>query len=95
VAAYRTYEKGLGEVLASRRLDHYTAVCTAATASFAALSNLINAVEGSLRRPAHAGVAAAGAVAGIVRKVRPRGVKCRGGWPVYTPRAPAGTRAVP
>lgn len=46
--AYAVFEEGLADVLRSREFGKYTGVCAEATAAFAALSNLVNAVEAEL-----------------------------------------------
>ena len=63
--AYASFEEGLASVLRSRDFAAYNGVCAEATARFAALSNLVNAVEAELGEGA-----AAGGLAGLVRRVQ-------------------------
>lgn len=72
VATYRFFDEGLERVLGSsstgaksENMEGYSGVCAEATASFAALSNLVNAVEGLVKEQdkGHAAIAA------IIRKV--------------------------
>jgi hypothetical protein len=49
VSAYREFDEGLAGLLRSRQLRSYPSLCMDTTASFAALSNLVNAVEARLR----------------------------------------------
>jgi hypothetical protein len=72
VATYRFFDEGLERVLGSsssgaksENMEGYSGVCAEATASFAALSNLVNAVEGLVKEQdkSHA------AIGSIIRKV--------------------------
>jgi hypothetical protein len=65
--AYAAFEEGLARVLQSRDFAAYNGVCAEATARFAALSNMVNAVESELLEQA---AAAAAAAAGLVRRVQ-------------------------
>ncbi len=63
--AYAAFEVGLARVLESRDFAGYNGVCAEATASFAALSNMVNAIETELLEQAQAAAAA-----GLVRRVQ-------------------------
>lgn len=74
MATYRVFEEGLESGLRSGDMQPYlSTVCTEATASFAALSNLVNAVESLLREPENNQVG----VAAVIRKVGRAAVHCR------------------
>eukprot|EP00624_Nannochloropsis_granulata_P003617 evm.model.NODE_2821_length_8256_cov_30.884569.3 len=51
--AYQRFDEGLNRVLASRAFAEYDGLCAEATAGFAALSNLVNAVEYCLGAAPH------------------------------------------
>ena len=63
---YARFDDGLGKVLVSRAFQEYDALCAEATATFAALSNMVNAVAQCLAGAPHARPA----LAGLLRKVQ-------------------------
>jgi len=64
--AYQRFDEGLNKVLASRAFVEYDGWCAEATAGFAALSNLVNAVAHSLGTAPHDRKV----VAGLLRRVQ-------------------------
>ncbi|GAB5035078.1 Hypothetical protein NocV09_02300930 [Nannochloropsis oceanica] len=64
--AYQRFDEGLNKVLASRAFAEYDGLCAEATAGFAALSNLVNAVEHCLGAAPHERKV----LAGLLRRVQ-------------------------